>query len=93
MWTGIIAAIAFFLGFFLSSLVACAKAAGAEMEMTRKTASSRDDHRREETGRRSGRRVISATGAGRSPGRNSNGTGMRPGCLPMLDNDRRVETK
>lgn len=83
MWSGIIAVIALFLGFFLSSLVGCAKAADAKMEMTRKTASSLDDHRREATGRRSGRQVMIAIRATQWPGANSNGTGIRPGCLPI----------
>ncbi len=93
MWTWIIAVIASCVGFLLASLLACARAADADMEGIQKTASSRNDPRHEAAGGPSSRRVMSATGVGRLPGRNSNGTGMRSGCLPVLDNDWREKAK
>ena len=47
MWTGIIAIVAFYAGFLVASLLACAKAADTKMEMIRKTSSYRNDHLQE----------------------------------------------
>ncbi len=91
MWIGTIAVIAFCVGFLLATLPACAKAADAEVEVMRRTASSQDDHRWEATGGAVGRRVMSPMGVARLPERNSDETGICAGCWQVLDDNRRVK--
>ncbi len=88
MWTGIIAIIAFYLGLFLASLLACAKAADTELETIRRTAFCPDDRRWEATVGSADWLVI---GARRSPDDTTGNTATCPGCLPVVPNDRRAK--
>ncbi len=76
MWTGIIAVIAFCIGFFLSSLLACARAADVEMEGMRAATFIPNGRHRKATRGPAGRRIKIAIRPARWTVCDSNGAGI-----------------
>ncbi len=88
MWIGIITVIAFFAGFCLAAMLACAKAADTEMEKMRIAAFSRNSHRWHIKGSVFRRRFINAPKTGQLLGRNLDKADIQLSRLRELNNDR-----
>lgn len=91
MWTGIIAPIAFCVGFFVASLLASAKAADTEMKMLRRTAPSPDDCCGDAAPGSSAPEIKGAAHAKGSSERGSNRAELRAGRIPIQNDHRRFE--